>query len=144
MEQSLTEYKRQWRLNHRQQCNISYAKYRRSHAEKRKAYLHTYRKNHKDDEQYKLTKALGRQRRRAKTREAVIEDVSFEAIKLRDRMICGICHCKVKEKELSFDHIIPLSAGGAHAEYNLQVAHRLCNSSKCAGRIPTQIRIPFK
>lgn len=67
--------------------------------------------------------------------------VDLEFIKERDRMVCGICGKKVRPKDLSFDHIIPLAKGGPHAPWNLQVAHRRCNSTRGAGRTPGKLRL---
>lgn len=39
-------------------------------------------------------------------------------------------------KKLQFDHITPLAAGGKHEEGNLQLACRLCNTSKGKGNRP--------
>lgn len=80
-------------------------------------------------------------RKRARLTGSYTERLSFKAIQLRDKMICGLCHRKVRPKELSFDHIIPLSCGGAHAEWNIQVAHLSCNCRKHIGKIPSQIRL---
>jgi len=33
---------------------------------------------------------------------------------------------------MSIDHIIPLSRGGTHEPDNVQLAHFICNSIKCA------------
>lgn len=74
------------------------------------------------------------QTRRARKQAAQAPGVriSWQAIVARSRGLCGICGKKVKDNEGSFDHILPLAQGGAHAEYNLQVAHRLCNMRKSA------------
>lgn len=55
----------------------------------------------------------------------------------RDEGLCGICKHPVDislkypdQMSLSIDHIIPLAKGGAHAMYNLQIAHWICNIQK--------------
>lgn len=49
----------------------------------------------------------------------------------RDRGgICGICHQQVSFDTFTVDHIRPLSKGGAHCAWNLQIAHLGCNSHK--------------
>ncbi len=80
-------------------------------------------------------------KRRAIKRATFVELIDYEAIKTRDKMICGICKKKVKEKELSFDHMLPLSRGGSHTQDNLQVSHRHCNHKKGPGFLPTQLRL---
>lgn len=82
-------------------------------------------------------------RRRARKAGAHTEPVDFGAIIDRDRSLCGICGKHVSHREMSMDHILPIYYGGAHAEWNLQVAHKRCNSKKGPGRIPSQLRMPF-
>lgn len=56
----------------------------------------------------------------------------------RDSGACGICGKHVDaalrgtyaDGAPEIDHIIPLSRGGHHAYYNLQIAHRSCNIAK--------------
>ncbi len=48
----------------------------------------------------------------------------------RDRGVCYLCSEKVTRATLSFDHVLPLSKGGPHAETNLAVAHVNCNRAK--------------
>lgn len=43
--------------------------------------------------------------------------------------ICGICQEPIIGK-YHFDHIIPLSRGGAHTQDNLQLTHPKCNLAK--------------
>lgn len=45
-------------------------------------------------------------------------------------MMCHICRLKVREKDLHFDHVIPLSKGGEHSTTNIAVSHGSCNQSK--------------
>jgi len=66
--------------------------------------------------------------------------IDYSMIGRRDRMMCGICHKRVAKKDFSIDHIVPLSKGGVHAEWNLQVAHLRHNIQRGAGRIPAQMR----
>ncbi len=82
-------------------------------------------------------------KRRALKKGTSVGKVDFGFIRERDRMLCGICGKKVKSIELHFDHVIPLSKGGDHAEYNIQVAHAVCNLRKGTGRLPSQVRLPF-
>jgi len=50
----------------------------------------------------------------------------------------GTCHDRAPE----LDHIVPLSAGGAHTYDNVQCACRRCNNKK-GSRWAGQVRIPF-
>ena len=66
-------------------------------------------------------------RRRLRVKQGGPVHVNYTAIMERDRGICAICGKKVKQSEISFDHILPLSRGGQHKPSNLRLAHRLCN-----------------
>lgn len=45
--------------------------------------------------------------------------------------ICGICHeAFMVYDEIHFDHIVPLSRGGAHTAENIQATHAKCNLKK--------------
>lgn len=43
---------------------------------------------------------------------------------------CQICRERFPWEELSIDHIIPLSKGGTHDRFNLQLACKRCNAKK--------------
>lgn len=48
----------------------------------------------------------------------------------RDNYTCQICSKHLKDDELEFDHIIPLSKGGSSEEHNLRLTCFKCNRSK--------------
>jgi 5-methylcytosine-specific restriction endonuclease McrA len=80
--------------------------------------------------------AANRERWNAKTRnrEALKKAVSgspvdFAAVLARDGKVCWLCGLSIAT-DLTFDHVIPLSRGGAHSSDNLRPAHRSCNSRK--------------
>lgn len=51
--------------------------------------------------------------------------------------ICGVCRQAVSFETFTVDHIRPKSKGGPHCEWNLQLAHLGCNSSK-SDKLPAQ------
>lgn len=65
--------------------------------------------------------------------------VSLDEIAARDGNRCHICGKKVKERDRSLDHLVPVSHGGAHIDTNVALAHRSCNSRRGAGRITAQL-----
>lgn len=76
-------------------------------------------------------------RYRARKLDATVEVVDYEAIAERDQNVCHICGFDVDLQATTydpmartFDHVIPLSRGGAHSMENVKVAHRLCNIRK--------------
>lgn len=66
-------------------------------------------------------------RRRARMREAFVEDV--QPLELYDG-VCGICGQDVDPFDYEVDHIVPLAKGGEHSYANSQPAHPLCNRLK--------------
>jgi len=84
---------------------------------------HKYRVSEKG----RATKWATYVRRRAVGYGVHVEDVDEEAV----YAFCGnrCAYCGSTEK-LTLDHVVALSKGGAHAESNLLVACKSCNSSK--------------
>ncbi len=144
-------YFAKYRQEHREELKASKANYYQGHREERQTHAAQYYLEHRDermahDAQYRQAHTAERRALNAKRRAlrlgTSVGKIDYGAIMERDKMICGICHKKVKPADLHFDHIIPLSKGGPHVEHNIQVAHAFCNMSKHAsGRLPSQIRL---
>ncbi len=136
--EELSEYKAKWYKEHLEVANEHHAKWYKEHLEQFRAYHAKY---------YQQNPIKGRAveaTRRALKRDASVGPVDYAVIMERDKMVCGICHKKVKLAKMHIDHIIPLSKGGPHAEHNLQVSHAACNLRKNnTGRLPSQTRLPF-
>lgn len=81
---------------------------------------------------------VGKKRKRARKRDAYVEDVWAAKIVERDKGICGLCTLPVDlsvgwgttGSSATIDHVIPLSRGGTHEPANAQLAHYECNSAK--------------
>ena len=64
------------------------------------------------------------------------EPVDYVDVLRTKGMVCGICGEPIRRStgqrpgDLSFDHIVPLNAGGTHTFDNLQPAHSDCNYRK--------------
>ncbi len=67
---------------------------------------------------------------------AVAKDLLFA----RDRHVCAYCVQRVAARELSCDHVIPVSKGGKHVWTNVVTACRGCNMRK-ADRTPEQAKM---
>lgn len=79
-----------------------------------------------------LYRAIGVQsslRRRARKRELVVEPVSLKRILSRDGGRCHLCLQAISGRP-TVDHLIPILRSGAHAEWNLMLAHDRCNKSR--------------
>lgn len=79
-----------------------------------------------------LASAQVSSKRRALIRAATVHPVSFPRILERDGYVCHLCGGPVDPDDLDFDHVVPLSKGGAHSEENIRVSHRTCNRRKGA------------
>lgn len=84
-------------------------------------------------------------RRRAKREGVRVEAFEFSEVIARDGGKCWICGKAVRKSTKRFDplgpsldHLIPISAGGAHTLTNVRLAHLRCNLKKGARVIPAQ------
>lgn len=68
--------------------------------------------------------------------------LSNDLLYARDRHVCAYCGTRFAARELSCDHVIPVSKGGKHAWMNTVTACRNCNGRK-ANRTPEQARMPL-
>jgi hypothetical protein len=70
-------------------------------------------------------------RHRARKMAAMVQKVDYIHILERDNCWCYICDGEIREDhKIDFDHVIPLSRGGVHAENNVKVTHHKCNRRK--------------
>ena len=74
-----------------------------------------------------------RQEYRARSRGSTVATVDRAAIIARDASTCHLCGLPADQAlawpdpmSLTLDHLLPLSAGGAHDPANLPVAHLVC------------------
>src|SRR5215469_6725137 len=68
------------------------------------------------------------QARRASKLGLFVERVKHHEVWLRSGGVCYLCHELIHtEREMSWDHIIPLSQGGRHEYDNVAATHLKCN-----------------
>jgi 5-methylcytosine-specific restriction endonuclease McrA len=60
----------------------------------------------------------------------VIEDVQRMVIASRDGQECYLCGQWLTWREITIDHVVPLSRGGDHSYANCKIACAVCNSRK--------------
>lgn len=71
--------------------------------------------------------------KRAKRHDVEIEAIDYGMLLSAWDGICGICRTMVMpDEDANWDHIVPLSRRGRHAEDNLQRVHAVCNRRKGA------------
>ncbi len=56
--------------------------------------------------------------------------INRDYVKKNSPWVCDLCGHKIKKKNLTVDHIIPLSRGGSHDIKNLRLVHSKCNEIK--------------
>lgn len=94
------------------------------------------------------TQRLGRQRRRARERDAWVEDVDVIVLAEWQRWKCYLCSKPISKDmkapdpmSCSLDHLVPLSVGGEHSYANCVAAHFGCNSRKQARPMNEQLKL---
>jgi 5-methylcytosine-specific restriction endonuclease McrA len=68
--------------------------------------------------------------------------LSNDLLYARDRHVCAYCGGRFAARELSCDHVNPVSKSGRHVWMNVVTACRTCNGRK-ANRTPEQARMPL-
>ncbi|MCB0415535.1 MAG: HNH endonuclease [Bdellovibrionales bacterium] len=67
---------------------------------------------------------------------------SRENVYLRDLYTCQYCHSKLPFRQLTLDHVVPISQGGGNHWLNVVAACSPCNNKK-GGRTPDQANMPL-
>jgi len=81
-------------------------------------------------EKYKAAKIRSQQQRRAARRGLLPFPINLKKIYKKYNGCCRIFLLPVTWKEVSWDHIKPVTKGGLHIEENLQPSHMQCNRIK--------------
>lgn len=89
----------------------------------------------------------GNNRSLKKARRDYVPPLNNPALFKRDASLCLYCGNRFQRRDLSRDHVTPLSAGGADIWANVVTACKRCNNHK-AGRTPEQsgmelLAVPF-
>lgn len=112
-------------LLYRQNNYEKYIAYQRRWSAENKNYFRQWREENNDKRREYLS------RRRSKQSENSVGSVSYEKILQGWGFICHICNREIENRsDLHFDHVIPISKGGAHSEENIRPAHSRCNIRK--------------
>jgi 5-methylcytosine-specific restriction endonuclease McrA len=127
------EQRRRSNVKHREKKLARDRAYRQQNPERYKAGI--ARARAKKPELYRALNLNSTEVRRVRKQSAPVERVSLTRIEERDDSRCHLCGQKVDRGERSFDHLIPVLRGGAHAEWNLMVAHLRCNQKRGTRRV---------
>jgi 5-methylcytosine-specific restriction endonuclease McrA len=89
------------------------------------------------------TKRQNQKRYAAVKRSAVntLTRKQWEEIKVAYGYRCAYCGRKLKSKDLTKDHILPVCKGGAHAKSNIVPACRSCNARKGKGEVLKPVQL---
>lgn len=131
------EQHKEWYEAHREQqrerSKIYYQENKEKIREQQKEYAKEYRKTRRR----KLQRIKENSKHRAKVNNVESDRWTPTQIFQRDNGICQICGLPVyegddvpKRLEPSYDHIIPMSKGGANTYDNVQLTHFFCNRHK--------------
>lgn len=122
------EYKlaqnRSWQQNNLDKCSEYSKRFRKNNPEAVREIERKYRLNNPQVSKDKNA------RRRAIVFSSEVSVVKYDEIWIRDDGICQICYSSVERGKEHYDHIKPLSRGGAHVKDNIQVTHARCNLEK--------------
>jgi 5-methylcytosine-specific restriction endonuclease McrA len=123
-----------FRAAHPEHVQEQDARFRHAYAAKIPARRARWRQAHPGkSQQYEAT------RRARKRRAGKIEPIDRDYVYKRDRGICSLCGRKVRKQDISIDHIVPLSLGGAHCLTNVTLVHLQCNTRKRTRALPQQM-----
>jgi 5-methylcytosine-specific restriction endonuclease McrA len=140
-----------WRTNNRERVRTTVKHYRETHkeqiAKKNREWCDTHQAHcAKRQQRYVETHRPqvnnhARQRRARKRAALHTEPINQDIVYKRDKGICSLCHKHVAKKDMSLDHVIPLTKGGDDTYQNIALAHLLCNIRKQNRVVVQQMRL---
>ena len=74
----------------------------------------------------------GYQARLEGLKKAQNHNPDYDKILDRDGLTCYLCNGSIDKGDHQYDHIVPITKDGAHAEFNISIAHSTCNIRKQA------------
>lgn len=136
---NVLEHRKQYYKNNKKQILVQMKEYQEKNPEIHKKANKTYSITHAEKiKEYKAKRFQNNReyfkqmkaRRKALELNNTVGKVSYKEILERDGLHCHICGKDITDGNYHFDHVIPLSRGGAHSMDNIKVAHAFCNLSK--------------
>ncbi len=131
---------RAWRAANPEKAAATAKRYREKDIEASRAKGRAYEKANREKYRDRI-RANNKKRRALKNGAMVGESVQHIIVAERDGWRCHICGKKVRRKDWSLDHLIPLVHGGEHSYRNVSLAHNLCNKRRWKGILPAQLRL---
>lgn len=114
----------EWLLEHRDQVRKYRSVHHQQHWQRYRNLAKQWRKNNRLRDREYFYRYYGRKR------GTQVGRVDYAAILERDGGTCYLCGLPIPDGDLHFDHVIPLSRGGAHTMENIRATHKRCNLSK--------------
>lgn len=125
------DVKRAYYLANREAINAKCAAYYSENREESLAACKAWRE--RNPERVSLANRNGKARRRALEAGGRVTRTDLRKILQAFGMHCHLCDSAIATLgDLHFDHVMPLSRGGAHSPENIRPAHASCNLSKGA------------
>lgn len=125
------EATRKWRENNPDKVQQYQQEYNKNNRNSLQDYQRTYRRENPEFHR------AANHRRRAREKDAFVEDVDRVAVFERDGWICQGCGIECPKDAVwpaknfpTLEHIIPISKGGEHSYANTELLCLSCNSSK--------------
>lgn len=144
--EAFTKYQHEYARRNAERKNAAARAWREANPERQKAACLSWRKANLDyeremkraycashREQVRLLGRQGANARKARKAGLVVTKADYSQILAEHGMVCHLCGGNIETmRDLHFDHVIPLAAGGAHAPHNIRPSHRVCNQRKGA------------
>jgi 5-methylcytosine-specific restriction endonuclease McrA len=132
----MNQQQQAFRAAHPEHVRQRDARFRHAYADQIPARRARWRRAHPGKSQaYEAT------RRARKRRAGKIEPIDRDYVYKRDKGICSLCGRKVRKRDISIDHIVPLALGGAHCLANVALVHLRCNTRKRTRAVPQQLHL---
>ena len=118
---------RRYRIDNAAKVAESKRKWSEQNAERLAAYYREWAKRNPE------RRRESHRRRRARKFSTQADIVDYAAILAEHGMLCHLCQGEIADwDDLHFDHVIPLSRGGAHEAGNIRPSHAGCNLRKAS------------
>jgi 5-methylcytosine-specific restriction endonuclease McrA len=113
-----------YRTEHRDR----YLEVRKSYAQKNKDRLLKEQKDYRKSEKGLLSSRLATSKRRSAKKEGSLSVNEIQKLLSLQKNTCIVCRKKLTKYHV--DHVIPLSKGGDHNFFNVQILCQPCNQAK--------------
>lgn len=129
-----------YRADHLEERRAAELAYSRQHAAQKRENASRWYQEHGERARRRSREAYARdpeynrdkahQSRAKKAGAPIIEFVRRREVYERDEGICHVCGETITWDDYDMDHVVPLTAGGAHTYENVKASHSACNRAR--------------